>query len=135
MALVCGYGIVQASSEKIMLILLCAISIEGILNQQHDFFLKENQIAITSLEPTLDKFSKRSDLIVVNSKPCPTPMYFSHRKGWIATNEQIENIQFMDSIQALGCKYIVILKKYFGTDIQLHYAKISDNEHFTMYKL
>ncbi|HWY33585.1 MAG TPA: glycosyltransferase family 39 protein, partial [Nitrosopumilaceae archaeon] len=73
MALICGYGITKIANSRIAIVILTAIMIEGIINQQDDFFLRENEIAIVSLESTLDKFSDRKDLIVINSNENPTP--------------------------------------------------------------
>ena len=135
MALSCGYGISKVADNKIKLILILTIVIEGILNQQHDFFIKQKNNAILSMEADLDKFSGQNDLILINSGNYPTPMYFAHHKGWIASNQQINNEQFIYSIKTKGCKFIVILKQSFGSDTDLKYSKIFDNEFYSIYKL
>ena len=114
---------------------LVAIALEGILNQQHDFFLKEPEMAIISLEQDLDHVSGRKELIVVNSGEFPTPMYFAHRKGWLATNRQVQDKSFIREVKAKGCRYIVILKRCFGTDIQLNYPRVFDSEDYSIYRL
>ena len=135
MALVCGYGITKIGHQRIMIIIIIAIALEGILNQQHEFFLKDKEIAIASLENTLNRFSDRKDLIVINSGDYPTPMYFTHHRGWLASNSEITNDLYMDNVKARGCKYVVILKQYFGTNINLRYKMIYNNDHYSIYKL
>lgn len=135
MALVCGYGLTKIVHQKIILIVITAIMLEGILNQQHEFFLKDKEIAIASLEKILDKFSNRKDLIVINSNDNPTPMYFSHHKGWLASNAQIVDENFMSAIKERGCKYVIILKQYLGTKVNLRYELVYNNEHYSIYKL
>jgi hypothetical protein len=135
MALVCGYGISTIPYRKAVPFILIAISAEGILNQKQDFFLKDKEIAIASLEQTLDKFSSRNDLIVINSGINPAPVYFAHRRGWIAGNEQLADPVFVRQLATKNCKYIIVLKKYLGSPLELNYLKVFDNEHFTIYKL
>ncbi|NOU47904.1 MAG: hypothetical protein HOO86_12715, partial [Bacteroidales bacterium] len=135
MALVCGFGISKIPNPTIILLALIVISLENVLNQQHDFRLKTKEIAIASLETTLDKFSVRNDLVVINSGEVPTPMYFAHRKGWLASNQQIQDEIYIHDIKEKGCKYVIILKQYFGTNIDLPYELMFSNEHYSVYKM
>ena len=135
MALIAGYGLSQIKNLKIVLIALIVISIEGIADQQHDCRIKKDNLRLINLEKDLDKFSNRNDLIIINSGSYPTPMYFAHRKGWINTNEMIENQKYINELVDRGLKYIVILKKSFGKEIVLeHYKKEFDNEDYCIYK-
>lgn len=111
MALVAGYGLSTINNSKIRLIILIAISFEGIANQQDDFRIKEKDQGILNLERDLVKVSQQKDLISINSGMCPTPMYFAHRKGWIASNEEILNENYLNDLKSKGLKLIVILKK------------------------
>jgi 4-amino-4-deoxy-L-arabinose transferase-like glycosyltransferase len=136
MALVAGYGLSKIKSQKIALILLVAISIEGIANQHHDFRIKEKSEKILNLEKDLDTVSQRSDLILINSGYYPTPMYFSHRKGWVNSNEKIEDEQYIEELKKRGLKFIVILKRSFGSEMQLaNYEVVLENEDYCIYKL
>jgi len=135
MALLCGYGITMIVNQKARLLIIVAIVLEGILNQQHDFFLKDKEQAILSLESTMDKYSDRKDLVVINSDEYPTPMYFSHHKGWLASNSQMMDDAFMDDIKIKGCKFAIVLKRSFGTDVKLKYKIIFENESYTLYQL
>lgn len=136
MALIAGYGLTKIKYSKIALIILIAISIEGLTNQQHDFRIKEKEEKILNLEKDLDSVSQQSDLILINSGAYPTPMYFSHRKGWVNSNEEIINESYINELKNKGLKYIVILKRSFGEEIKLtQYNKVLENEDYCIYDL
>lgn len=136
MALIAGYGLSKIKYSKLALILLIAISIEGIANQQHDFRIKEKDRQVLNLEKDLDSLSLRSDLIIINSGNYPTPMYFAHRKGWVNTNDKIRDEEYIKSLKDKGLKYIVILKRSFGTETSLNrYKKVLENEDYSIYEL
>ncbi len=132
MAALAGYGLSQLP-RKLAMILLIAIATEGLLDQQHDFRINADKLALLELEKDLDKFSLRNDLILINSGEYPTPMYFAHRKGWVNSNDQLtpENIEVLRS---KGLKYVVILKKTFGSYIKLPLPELLSNENYTLYK-
>ena len=120
MALVGGYGLCQIKNQKIALLLLAAIVIENIANQQHDFFIKPKEQALLSLDKDLDQAGvAQQDLILINSDQYPTPMYFAHRKGWVDNNQTIKQAGYLDSLHSLGLKYLVILKNSFGTEMEI----------------
>lgn len=136
MAWVAGYGIERMKQKKIALILLSGIVIEGISNQQHDFRIPEYNKNLLNIESHLDLISGRKDKILINSGDCPTPMYFAHRKGWISFNNNILNKNYIHDLKLNGLKYIVILKKTFGSDIKLlDYKKVFENNLYTIYKI
>ena len=135
MALVAGYGIGQVKSGRLVLVILLAIALEGLLNQKQDFFIHSENKAIENLEEDLDAFSGRTDLILINSGNYPTPMYFAHRKGWITFNENIFDREYISGLERKGLKYIVILKKTFGSDISLDYPVMLENEDYTIYSV
>jgi len=136
MALIAGYGLTKIANSKIAIILLIAISIEGIANQQHDFRIKEKDLNVLNLETELDKISHRDDLIIINSSAYPSPMYFAHRKGWVNSNEMIKDSSYINELMNKGLKYILILKSGFGTEIELEqYERVLDNEDYCIYKV
>ncbi|MEY1637922.1 ArnT family glycosyltransferase [Tenuifilum osseticum] len=136
MALVAGYGLSKIKYSKLAIILLIAISVEGIANQQHDFRIKEKDMHLLNLEKDLDSMSFRNDLIIINSGSYPTPMYFAHRKGWVNTNDKIRDEEYIMSLKGKGLKYIVILKRSFGTATSLNrYRKVLENEDYSIYEL
>jgi len=134
MAFVAGYAASQFQ-PKYMAILLSVVIIENIANWQHDFRLKPQYAKFENLEKDLDKHCKRSDLIFINSNEVPTPLYFAHRKGWSERNILIEQPHYVDSLQRLGLKYIVITKDVFGAKTTLKYNKIDSFEFYDIYQV
>ena len=115
--------------------ILLAIGLEGLANQQHDFKIKPDKLGMLNLESDLDKVSKRSELILINSDQVPTPMYFAHRKGWVNSNSQISDSLYLSDLKQLGLKYVVILKKGFGTEIKMNLPLVLPAEDYTIYSL
>lgn len=133
MALVAGYGIVILPI-KYQCILLGLIAVEGIANQQHDFFIKENQVYQLKLEEKAAQFIGKNDLVIINGGDSPQTIYFAHRKGWTAKNEEIQTPLFMDSLTILGAKYLIIDKV--NVDLKmLPYHLINDDDDYSIYQL
>ena len=137
MCIFAGYFIdwVAESKRWVAIFLLAGIAVEGIANQWHDFTIKPEAKALVSLELVLDKYTDSSDLILINSGDNPTPMYFAHRKGWVASNEQLMEAEFVDDLVDKGLKQIVVLKKVFGSDINLPDPILFDGDDFKIYSL
>ncbi|MCS6824061.1 MAG: glycosyltransferase family 39 protein [Cytophagaceae bacterium] len=136
MALVAGYGLSKIKNYKLALGILLVLCIENVGNQLHDLRVKEVDFRIVNLENDLDKISQRKDLILINSGPCPTPMYFAHRKGWVDNNENILKENYVNALKEKGLKYIVILKRSFGSEVILScHEKVLENEDYCIYKL
>lgn len=135
MALIAGFGLTQFKNKKIGLIILALIVIENISNQQHDFFLHEKEMALLNLEPDLDKISNKKDLILINSGDYPTPMYFAHRKGWVLNNNKIKDKKKLLFLKEKGLKWVVILKRKFGSEINLELPVVINNNDYTIYQL
>lgn len=135
MAFISAYGISNFKFSQYKYVILIAISIEGFLNYQDDFFIKENDGAIYYLEKDLDAFSNRTDLILINSGNKPTPMYFAHRKGWVTFNDSIKKDNYLHMLKTKKLKYIVILKRSFGDTIELNLPICISNPYYTIYKI
>lgn len=135
MALTAGYGIDSFRNKAVTIVFLSLIALEGVLNQLHDFRLKEHELAFVKLESDLDHFASRSDLIAVNTIDNPTAIYFAHRKGWVASNEELLSEAFRKEIRQKGCKYVVVLKRYLGGDLYLELPVVLSNENWTVYRL
>ena len=135
MALIAAFALDRIRDRRIMFVLLIAICVESILGQLHRFKIDPDQRALLQLETDLDRFSDRSDLILINSDAVPTPMYFAHRKGWIEANATIADPAFLSSLKAEGLKYVVILKKSFGSPIELQLPIVLENEHYRIYEI
>ena len=135
MALIAGFGLSQIKNKKVTVFLLIAICLEGIGNQLQDFRIKKEDIAILNLEKELDQFSSKNELVLINSGESPTTMYFTHRKGWIATDEKIANENYINELVKKGLKYIIILKNDDNHEVKLTNRKILfQNGHHTIYR-
>ncbi len=134
MALWLGFGLEKTSNSKIKIFILCIGILESIANQQHDFFIEPQEYSKLELEKIFDGFSTKNDLIAANGNGNPQLIYFTHRKGWNANDEDFKNYDFLQNIQNNGCKWILIEK---NENIQLldNYQKQFENERFIIYRL
>jgi len=135
LALLAANGIEQVQNKKLVFIVLFLIGVEGLLNQWHDFILKPKNAVLVALESDFNKISNTDDLIVVNSNEYPTPMYFTHRKGWLSDNNKLADTTYLNDLKNHGCKYALILKKTFGSEIDLQEEIVLENENYTIYRL
>lgn len=114
MALLSAYGISTLPSIRWKTIVLVAIGLEGFFNHLDDFRIKPVNAALLQIEPLMNEISQPKDLVAINSGAFPTPMYFAHRKGWVAFNNQLSQVSYIDSLTHLGLKHIIIMKRTFG---------------------
>lgn len=135
MCLLAAYGLSLIKNKLYIYLILIIIGFEGFINQKHDFRIKENFAKLENLENSLDSFSIKSELIMINSGLFPTPMYFAHRKGWVETNEKIMEKEYLEAAIKLGLKYVVILKRALGTEIKLDYPCVFNNEDYAIYRV
>lgn len=134
MALVAGYGISLLNTAWLRTVILVVVAMENILNHHSQFVIHENRQPILALEQTFDSFSNTDELVCINSGQDPTVMYFTHRKGWVATNDQLQDNTYIDNLQQHGCRYVLVMKKVFGSDVTLPMEMILDNESFAIYQ-
>lgn len=133
-AFIVGYGISLIDNRKLAIAALVIISVESIADQLYDFRIKDEYMAMTTLEPLMDQHSQRSDLIAIKCEPhYPTVMYMTHRRGWGIPNDLV-NPMVVDDLKARGCKLILIVKEQYG-DENLPYPVVYDSEHFKLYSL
>ncbi len=133
MAALAGYAIVQIKAAY-RYIFLALIVVEGIANQQHDFFIKENQKYKLTLEEVCNQTLNNNDLVIINGGPSPQMMYFAHRKGWTTANQYINRIAFTDSLYRLGARYLIIDHHNEGFTTDAH-QQLFQNEDFSIYTL
>ena len=132
MALIAGYGLSHFPA-KFLYIPLILISIEGIANQQHDFFIKKSEIYKLTLENLTSKIVDKNELIVINGDQSPQEIYLAHRKGWTINNEKI-NKEDLTHLKESGAKYLIINKNSFSSPIG-YYPKIYSDTNYDFYKL
>jgi len=132
MALIAALALANLK-PKFALIILTIITVEGIANQYHEFFIKENERYKLTLESIADKFTEPDDLIIINDgSRNPQQMYFSHRKGWTINQEDL-NTTHIAQLQTLGASYLFINKHL--SQEKFDYKSVYEDEHFIIYKL
>ena len=135
MATFAAFSLVNIGSHKWRYLLLVLLTAETIVTNNIDFYIHEDMAAIQQLEPALNGIGSSSDRIVINSGLVPTPMYFAHRKGWITSNDSLQQPTFLMRLKKEQCKFVVILKKRFGSPIELPLPSAFQNEDFTIYRM
>ncbi len=136
MALMAGFALSLLKSQRWAIVIVALVCLESTINQNQDFRIKKENAFLTQLDQLLDEHLEKDGLVLINSNQHPTPMYFAHRKGWVASNENILANQYIDSLSVLGLKYVLILKHGFGEDIQVPELEILvEDEHLRIYKL
>lgn len=135
MSLLAGYGICQLANKNLVWVSLVIIATENIATRFSDYHINPNNAQVYFLERDLDRFSGRRDLVLINSGNVPTPMYFAHRKGWVATNALIANADYVQQLKKKGLKFIVILKEAFGSDLKLNYTEVFESAAYRIYKI
>lgn len=110
--------------------------LEGILNQYHDFRIKKEDAYRMGLEVMADSVSDQHDLIAINGDANPRDLYFTHRKGWTISNDELFNPDFLKNLAAKDCKYVFVDKKAahdpFPEGI---FEKVFEDNHYAIYKL
>jgi len=132
MALMAGYGLSKISTNYLFIPLIL-ISLEGIANQQHDFFINSSEKYKASLENITEQNIEKNELIVINGGQNPQEIYFANRKGWTIANEKI-NQQDLTQFSRLGAAYLIIDKHSYDKPIE-QYPEIYSDENFAIYKL
>jgi len=136
MSLVVGFAFSQLKNPKIKTILIIAIVVEGIINVQHDFRIKNSELYKLRMNEVANKVSKQHDLFVINGGQSPQQIYFLHRKGWSETPENISNSHYLDSLKQMNCKYIFINK---NNNQEIHIPntkkKLFDDKDFMVFEM
>lgn len=110
MALVAGYGITELPSKKWQWVFIVAIVIEGVANQQHDFFIKNSEKYKLEYESIANQFVPKESLVVVNSTQNPQELYFLNRKGSAKSPEFIAS--HFNELYTLGYDFVLWNKKH-----------------------
>lgn len=136
MALVAAYALNHIQKKWIFFSILLLGITESIANQQHDLFIKKSEKYKMSLEPILQEFSSKEDLIVINGNDNPQLIYLTHRKGWNCSDEQITDTAYLSGLKAEGCKYIVVHKPPIENEDwnNLTQIKLYEDEYFIVLK-
>lgn len=133
MAVIAAYPLTLLKNKKIFILLLVAGLIEGVANQQQDFFIKSKDKYKMELVQIAEDHVNKDDLIAINGNGNPQQIYLTHRKGWNLNNEDLTNENLLNEIKQKGCKYLIVNKKKFVS--QLEKEIVSANDNYTVYKL
>ena len=133
MALICGYGIVNINKKWLFFTLISLGLLEGILNQQHDFLIKDGVKYKMDLEIIADQVSSKNDLIAINGGKNPQQLYLTHRKGWTCSDSELNDKLFIKKIHKEGCRFIFVNKR--GKTKTLNHKVVYDDNNYIVYDL
>jgi 4-amino-4-deoxy-L-arabinose transferase-like glycosyltransferase len=108
MAFAAAFAMIEIKNKKWRVFLVAFIVIEGILNQQDDFRIKDSEKYKLSLETIADKISSKTDLFAINTGKSPQESYFLHRKGWALEQAQTNDLVCMNDLIKKGCKFLIL---------------------------
>lgn len=133
MALMGGIGLCAIPDRRWAHGLLAVIILEGLLAQANDFHVDPDKLPLLALEQDLDATGAPEALIAVNSAQVPTPMYFAHRRGWTVRNADLTHPGFLDSLSALGCARVVVLKHTFEQDVAVPWPVLLERDAYRIH--
>jgi hypothetical protein len=125
-----GYALSKFKA-KMAVVVVILIGIEGIANQNQDFFIKESQRYKVDLERVADSNIPKDKLIIINGGASPQLIYFANRKGW--TLDAMVNENQVDSLKRMGASYLVIDNHTLTRSFS--YNRLYSDDSFTIYKL
>ena len=135
MALLSAYALSFVPKPLWRNILLFAIIIESVANQQDAFRINPKEIHKLELESIADKYTKKGELIAINTPVGnPQELYFTHRKGWVLRNEEISDPIKMEEIKSKGCRYLFISKEYWNGS-SINEKLVFEDKYYLLYIL
>lgn len=132
MALAGGYFLMNLP-KKWGVVLIGIIAVESLANQQHDFFVKENQWYKLKLEAIAKANVAKGELIVINGGNSPQQIYFTNRKGWTVPSDEI-TAHLIDSLHTLGAQKLILNLHTMATP-KVKYKQIYKGADFAVYDL
>jgi len=109
-ALMVGHGLSKIKNSWLTVVLLMILGIESMANQQHDFFIKEEEEYKVKLESLMDGLSDGEEKVVILGSGNPKLLYLSHRKGWLRSEEQLQQQAEIARLRNAGAQYLVVDK-------------------------
>lgn len=134
LAMVSGYLMARIKWKWIYNVILIIIVIEGIANQQHEFFIHSDEKYKLELEAIADSVSNPDDLIAISGGHNPQQLYFSHRKGWPLNDEEVDDTLKVNKFRDLGARYLFINKKSSLPHYD-EYPVVYEDEQYEVYDL
>lgn len=133
MALFAGYGLASFPKRGLAYLFLLGIGIEAILNQHHDFRIKEADQYKLNLEQIANQVTDPGDRIAVNGGYNPQFIYFLHRKGWSISDQDLVSPDRINELKDNGCRYLFVIRSTFAGE--LPYELIYQDENLFVYRL
>jgi hypothetical protein len=109
------------------------IAVESIANQQHDFFIKDENLYKLRLEKIGQNSIDDEELVIINGGKSPQLIYFLNKKGWSVSNTLLESPSKIDSLKSLGAEKLVVDKKQSSSTF--NYKQVYNDPYFSVYKL
>lgn len=133
MALLAAYAVSRIRQQWAFVLILVIGVVEGVANQQHDFFIKDSEKYKLQLESIADQVSLPSDLIVINGNGNPQQLYLSHRKGWNVDDNTIADLDFLERVASQGARYVFVNKR--GVSQPLPLPVVLETNNYVVYSL
>jgi hypothetical protein len=133
MALVAAHVFLHPVNKKWLMALFFMGATESLLNQQHDFFIHDDQKYKLGLEKILDTLGSRDEWIAINGGGDPQLMYFAHRKGWTFDYAFASDSKRLERLGKDGAKWLVIDRKI--DQRSFPFAKVYSDQWFDVYHL
>ena len=131
MSAMAGYGLVSLKMRSFRIAVLAIVLIEGVLNQQHDFFIKEKHKYKLGLEALADDYVPRGNLVIVNGGYNPQLMYFAHRRGWAVDSLNPLSVEFYKH----GGAHFIIWDKHYNIDFPNFGEKLFEDQDFIISRI
>ncbi len=136
MALMAAYAWAQIPQQWLRTLLLLALAVEGVANQQDAFRVRPSEKPKLELETIADSLSQRSDRVAFFSEDAnPQELYFAHRKGWLSQRPQLLDAGYRQTLEDKGCLLIFINKKDWGEGPLREENRVFENEHYVVFSL
>jgi 4-amino-4-deoxy-L-arabinose transferase-like glycosyltransferase len=134
MALLAGYGFSLLKPQLLMAVTLLACITESVNRQRLDFFIKDSEKYKLELPQIANQLTKSNDLIMfVNDKGDPQQLYLTHRKGWLASSEQVSDSVYMNNAKLKGCGYLFMDKQ--TPKMPISYKLLFENHNYFVYEI
>jgi hypothetical protein len=136
MAVVAGFALAQIPRPWLRHLLLVAVAVEGIANQQDAFRIKKTELPKLELESIADSLSQRQDLVAFYYPDGnPQELYFAHRKGWVVNAAEANDPTYLPNIARRGCNLFFINKKYWENRPRPPFELVFENDNYLVFKL
>lgn len=134
MCLVAAWGLIQLT-QLWQIALLLIFFIEGIAFQLRDLSIRDKYFWPSTIESEIADLVPKDAYILMNTAPYPTIFYFTHRKGWITTNDKLTSSSYLNDLYKKGCRYIFVVNSDRTETPKLNFKMLLENSNYTLYQL